>query len=304
MKEGEFMWIFCLILMICCLGLLIKMGIQKKQINRIKNQIDFLCSRDTGTEITLERIDRSTEHLAESINCLLERYRDTGQQIKKNNALSKDTITSLSHDLRTPLATANGYIQLLMEQDLLPEQKEYVEIAYERITAVKILLDQLFEFARIEANELKLMQQRIDINSCLRDVLAMYYSDFEKKSATLDIRIPDTPFIIWADKEALCRVFSNIIYNALIHGDKEYKIISSFTEKTYQIIVSNHSETICKEDIPYLFDRFYTTDQSRSKKTTGLGLAIAKKLTKKMGGCISANLHNKTFDIQITFPTN
>lgn len=84
MKEGEFMWIFCLILMICCLGLLIKMGIQKKQINRIKNQIDFLCSRDTGTEITLERIDRSTEHLAESINCLLERYRDTGQQIKKN----------------------------------------------------------------------------------------------------------------------------------------------------------------------------------------------------------------------------
>ena len=180
MKEGEFMWIFCLILMICCLGLLIKMGIQKKQINRIKNQIDFLCSRDTGTEITLERIDRSTEHLAESINCLLERYRDTGQQIKKNNALFKDTITSLSHDLRTPLATANGYIQLLMEQDLLPEQKEYVEIAYERITAVKILLDQLFEFARIEANELKLMQHRIDINSCLRDVLAMYYSDFEK----------------------------------------------------------------------------------------------------------------------------
>ena len=92
------MWIFCLILMICCLGLLIKMGIQKKQINRIKNQIDFLCSRDTGTEITLERIDRSTEHLAESINCLLERYRDTGQQIKKNKT------TKLQSFLRLPFA--------------------------------------------------------------------------------------------------------------------------------------------------------------------------------------------------------
>ncbi len=298
------MWFFCLALMICSVGLFAKMAIQKRQINSIKTQIDFLCSRDTGAQITLERIDKSTEHLAESINLLLERYRDTGQQIKKSNALFKDTITSLSHDLRTPLATANGYIQLLTEQELTQEQREYVEIAHERITAVKVLLDQLFEFARIEANELKLVRQRADINSLLRDVLAMYYSDFEKKHPILDIRIPDTPFIIWADKEALGRVFSNIIYNALIHGDREYRIASFQTEKVYQITVSNYSETICAEDIPYLFDRFYTTDQSRSKKTTGLGLAIAKKLTEKMGGSISAKLHDKNFEIKIIFPAN
>lgn len=234
----------------------------------------------------------------------MEKYRETGQQIKKNNDVFRDTITSLSHDLRTPLATANGYVQLLMEQELSPEQKEYVEIAQERISAVKVLLDQLFEFARIEANELKLTQQRTDINSCLRDVLAMYYNDFEQKNSTPDVHIPDTPFIVWADKEAICRVFSNIIYNALIHGDSEYKITSARIEKTYQVIVSNRSETICEEDIPYLFERFYTTDQSRSKKTTGLGLAIAKKLTAKMGGRISAKLNEKNFEIQIVFPAS
>lgn len=294
----------CIVLFICCLGFLIKIGILKRQINHIKVQIDFLFSRDTQSEIGLERIDKSTEHLAESINRLLEKYRETGQQIKKNNDVFRDTITSLSHDLRTPLATANGYVQLLMEQELSPEQKEYVEIAQERISAVKILLDQLFEFARIEANELKLTQQRTDINSCLRDVLAMYYNDFEQKNSTPDVHIPDTPFIVWADKEAICRVFSNIIYNALIHGDSEYKITSARTEKTYQVIVSNRSETICEEDIPYLFERFYTTDQSRSKKTTGLGLAIAKKLTAKMGGRISAKLNEKNFEIQIVFPAS
>ncbi len=294
----------CIVLFICCLGFLIKIGILKRQINHIKVQIDFLFSRDTQSEIGLERIDKSTEHLAESINRLLEKYRETGQQIKKNNDVFRDTITSLSHDLRTPLATANGYVQLLMEQELSPEQKEYVEIAQERISAVKVLLDQLFEFARIEASELKLTQQRTDINSCLRDVLAMYYNDFEQKNSTPDVHIPDTPFIVWADKEAICRVFSNIIYNALIHGDSEYKITSARIEKTYQVIVSNRSETICEEDIPYLFDRFYTTDQSRSKKTTGLGLAIAKKLTAKMGGRISAKLNEKNFEIQIVFPAS
>ena len=294
----------CIVLFICCLGFLIKIGILKRQINHIKVQIDFLFSRDTQSEIGLERIDKSTEHLAESINRLLEKYRETGQQIKKNNDVFRDTITSLSHDLRTPLATANGYVQLLMEQELSPEQKEYVEIAQERISAVKVLLDQLFEFARIEANELKLTQQRTDINSCLRDVLAMYYNDFEQKNSTPDVHIPDTPFIVWADKEAICRVFSNIIYNALIHGDSEYKITSARSEKTYQVIVSNRSETICEEDIPYLFDRFYTTDQSRSKKTTGLGLAIVKKLTAKMGGRISAKLNEKNFEIQIVFPAS
>lgn len=129
-------------------GISYKIGILKRQINHIKVQIDFLFSRDTQSEIGLERIDKSTEHLAESINRLLEKYHETGQQIKKNNDVFRDTITSLSHDLRTPLATANGYVQLLMEQELSPEQKEYVEIAQERISAVKVLLDQLFEFCK------------------------------------------------------------------------------------------------------------------------------------------------------------
>lgn len=115
------------------------------------------------------------------------------------------------------------------------------------------------------------------------------------------IDIPDTPVMIWADKDALSRIFSNIIYNALIHGDGEYKISSVTVENHCEIIISNRSETICKEDIPHLFDRFYTTDQSRTKKTTGLGLAIARKLTLQMGGEIGVRLKNKIFEIYLSF---
>ena len=298
------MMVLCILLAMLSLFLSLKLIYQRKLVQKVKKQIDFLIDRDTQTEIMVEKTDGTIQDLAASINHLLKKYRSMGQEIERSDTLFRDTITSLSHDLRTPLATANGYIQLLQEQDLTGEQKEYATIAGERISAVKLLLDQLFEFARIEANELKLTQQRTDINSCLRDVLAMYYNDFEQKNSTPDVHIPDTPFIVWADKEAICRVFSNIIYNALIHGDSEYKITSARIEKTYQVIVSNRSETICEEDIPYLFERFYTTDQSRSKKTTGLGLAIAKKLTAKMGGRISAKLNEKNFEIQIVFPAS
>lgn len=293
-------WI-CLFLLVFSLFVTAKLIVQKHQIAKIKEQIDFCCNRDTQTEITLEKLDKDTEQLAMSINNLLEKYRYTGQQIERNDSLFRDTITSLSHDLRTPLATANGYIQLLLEQGLSDQQREFVEIANERVSTVKMLLDQLFEFARIEANELKLHNQNTDVNSILRDVLATYFSEFEKKDIMPSIDIPDTPVMIWADKDALSRVFSNIIYNALIHGDGEYKISSAITEKHCKICISNRSETICQEDVPHLFDRFYTTDQSRTKKTTGLGLTIARRLTLQMGGEIEAQLQNKTFEIHISF---
>lgn len=295
------MIILCIFLILVCLYLISKLVIQKQQVKQIKKQIDFIYTRDTQVEITLEKTDHDIQELAISINNLLEKYRHIGEQIERKDSLFRDTITSLSHDLRTPLATASGYIQLL-EQELSIKQREYIGIANERITAVKQLLDQLFEFARIEANELKLQNQSIDINSVLRDVLATYYSDFEKKATIPQIDIPNEPAIVWADKYALCRVFSNISYNALIHGDGKYKISSTTNNHQCYITISNHSKTIRQEDLPHLFDRFYTTDKSRSKKTTGLGLAIAHKLTLQMGGKISAHLHNEIFEICISFP--
>lgn len=206
------------------------------------------------------------------------------------------------NDLRTPLATANGYIQLLQEQDLTGEQKEYATIAGERISAVKLLLDQLFEFARIEADELKLNCRNTDIHSVLRDVVASYYGDFEQKKCVPYIVIPNPPAIIWGDPDALTRIFSNVVYNALVHGEGNYQITAAIEEAQTVITIKNASSSIQQEDIPHLFDRFYTTDQSRTKKTTGLGLAIAQRLVTRMGGQIVASLQNGIFAIQVVFP--
>ena len=292
----------CLFLLVACLLLCWRLVAHKRMIRLICEQLDFLCSRDTQAELTAERVDTDLQELVTGINRLLEKFRKTGQEIEKNDALFRDTITSLSHDLRTPLATANGYIQLLQGQDFTSEQQAYLGIAGDRISAVKLLLDQLFEFAKIEANELRLHNRNTDINSVLRDTVAAYYSDFEKKGEGLEIIIPNSPAVVWADEDALIRIFSNIIHNALIHGDGGYKISAATAEEHCDIVFSNHSAAIRQEDLPHLFDRFYTTDQSRNKKTTGLGLAIASKLTFKMGGVISAHLEKGVFEIRLSFP--
>ena len=290
----------CVLLATLSLFLLLKLIYQRKLIRELKKQIDFLIDRDTQTEIMVEQTDGPIQALAASINHLLKKYRSMGQEIERSDTLFRDTITSLSHDLRTPLATANGYIQLLQEQDLTGEQKEYV--SGERISAVKLLLDQLFEFARIEADELKLNCRNTDIHSVLRDVVASYYGDFEQKKCIPRIAIPSTPAIIWGDPDALTRIFSNVVYNALVHGEGNYQITAVIEKAQTVITVKNASSSIQQEDIPHLFDRFYTTDQSRTKKTTGLGLAIAQRLVTRMDGKISASLQNGIFTMQIVFP--
>ncbi len=167
---------------------------------------------------------------------------------------------------------------------------------------MKLLLDQLFEFARIEADELKLNCRNTDIHSVLRDVVASYYGDFEQKKCIPRIAIPSTPAIIWGDPDALTRIFSNVVYNALVHGEGNYQITAVIEKAQTVITVKNASSSIQQEDIPHLFDRFYTTDQSRTKKTTGLGLAIAQRLVTRMDGKISASLQNGIFTMQIVFP--
>ena len=294
------MWsLIAIIFILLTFTFMIKLFLQKQQIENLKKQVDFIIERDTDIKLTSDSKD--IIGLTVSINRLMEKYQINGKSIEQSDVLFRETITSLSHDLRTPLATANGYIGLLKSENLTDKQMEYVEITSERIGNLKILLDQLFEFARIEADEIEFNLEHININNILRDVTASFYNEFERKNSIPIIDISDEPFIVWADKDALSRVFSNVLYNAIIHGDRDYTITSKKESSYFIITFSNHSSTITKEDIVHIFNKFYTNDKSRNKKTTGLGLSIAEKLVNKMNGEISANLKEEIFSIIIKF---
>lgn len=295
--------ILVILLIIIIIILLVILFLWNKQLLELTDQIKFIQSNQTNLQITIKVPIISFNKLINSINQLLISQRKIELELLKTNKNFKQIITGIAHDLRTPLTSASGYIQMLTKKDIEEQKRnQYLLTIQNRILSVQKLQNQLFELARIEANELELLKQKVNINNILRDTLSMFYDDFCKKNTEPIVKIPDETFVIMADKDALKRIFENIIYNSLIHGKNNYKILSIENENTYKIIFENTSNTIEQEDINYIFNRFYTTDKSRTRKTTGLGLSIAKHLVLKMNGEIKALYQNNIFQIVIVFP--
>lgn len=274
----------------------------KSQINNLKKQIDFIEENDTNLKLSSTFYSKSMYSLINSINNILNKNRENSLLLKKVNRSYKESITSISHDIRTPLTSLSGYIQMLNKENIPYDKRlEYIRVIENRMDAVTNMLDQLFEFSRLESNEMTLESNVININNILRDSISLFYDKFNEASLIPLITIPDTPYCILGDENALHRVFINIINNSLIHGDSDFVITSKKSNDKYQVIFQNKTSTILESDISNIFERFFTTDKSRTKKTTGLGLAISKKLVNKMNGNIYANIINNKFSIIIEF---
>lgn len=275
----------------------------RKQVRILKKKVDFIYERNTHIELTSDIPFENVAELVNSINKLLALYEESINKLEQHEISVKETITNVSHDLRTPLTAIRGYTQMLLSSsELKPEEREIIEIIDERGKVLNQLLNQLFVFARIEAEEMELTYGKLDLNVVLRSTLVSFYQAFEERNAEPILNIAETPFIYYGDENAITRVFSNVLSNALVHGSGNYQITSYSDEKKYFIKFENSTQDIEVSDLEKIFDRFYTTDKSRTKKTTGLGLAISRKLVEKMGGNICADLKNEAFSVIVTFP--
>lgn len=276
----------------------------KKNIKIISQKLDFIINNNTNILLTTDFSSKELNEMINLINSSLTSNKKMINLVKKTNKNFKNTIISVSHDLRTPLTSAGGYVQMLSNENISCDKKcEYIRIINERIKNVRKLLDQLFEYARIESNELELNEEKINIKNIFYDVISLYYQDYNNKNVEPQIIIKDSPYFIKGDEDAVRRIFSNIIYNSLVHGEDNYKIQVIENDDSCEFVFSNRSSTISESDMEFIFNRFYTSDKSRTKKTTGLGLSISQLLTEKMGGSIKASLNENVFSISIKLPS-
>ncbi len=281
-----------------------RLGCYKKQINHMLEELHMLGMEHSDTNMLLTSAVHigKTEEVIAQVNKVIAVKRQRQEQLLRENRSYRDSITCISHDIRTPLTSAKGYIQMLSDS-AVPEakKKEYARIVERRLNDLADLLDQLFLYARMEAGEFSLDIVSFNASNVFAETVSLFYEDFVKKDCEPHVYIVPKPCRLRADRQAFVRIVENLIKNALVHGTGGYELSIDQEGNQAVLRVANKTESIEQEDMERIFDRFYTTDCSRSRRTTGLGLAIVKELTERMGGAAWACLENGVFSVEIRF---
>ena len=288
-------WIICGAFAVVIIILAIKIRMMQKSMDEICSCLSEHLSSDTNQLITVSSSDKHVRLLASEIAKQLAELRRQRRQYINGDRELKEAVTNISHDLRTPLTAICGYLELLEAEEMTDNTRRYVEQISNRTEALKALTEELFRYSVISSVS-DLNYEKVNIGRVLEDTLISFYGAFEQKKISPNISLPDGVIIRSLDKSALSRIFGNIISNAVKYSDGDFSVTMT---DTGEITFSNTASELSSVDVGKLFDRFYTVDSAR--KSTGLGLSIAKLLTERMGGCITADYKGNTLSITLSF---
>ena len=281
-------------LLVIIFALLLKIFYMRKAIREIKRGFSEKLYTDTNTPIMLSSHDKLVSSLANDINVELKELQKQKHRYIQGDKELKNAITNISHDLRTTLTTICGYLSLLDKEEKSEHIARQLSIIKNRTFALKQLVEELFRYTTIISDTENSVYTETVINNVLEDCISSYYAIFKEKGITPNINLCEQKIVRSVDKTALLRIFNNIIDNAIKYSEGDLTI-SLF--ENGKIVFSNHTSDLNEIQIGKLFDRFYTVNTAR--KSTGLGLSIAKALIEKMDGNISADYSNNVLSIII-----
>lgn len=274
----------------------------RRQVKKTCRQLEFLSENQTNLRLTADLPFPELCRLADDMNRIIDQSRQIRLDSRRSETQLKETITSLSHDIRTPLTSMDGYFQLLLESDAQEDRQRYISIIQSRIASLNDMLEELFTYARLQDSQYRFPSRRIDFSRCVCDTIFSFYEEFQAKGIEPSVTLEDERLFIQGNEEALGRTVQNLMKNTLVHG-KGRIALSLFREDSCAVFqCANQVENPQEIDISQVFGRFYRADSARTKSSTGLGLSIARELTERMGGQIRADLDGNQFSVQIRFP--
>ncbi len=274
----------------------------QRQVKDICRQLAFLMKHDSNMLIHREFGLGGIGMLSDRLNDLLELRRKEKRYYQEKETLIADTYTNLSHDIRTPLTSLDGYFQLMEACENVEEQRRYLNIIHERIHSLNEMLEELFMFTKLKNESYRLELTSCCINRILKETVFSYYDDWVRREIQPDIQITEEQLYIDGNKQGLSRIIQNVIKNGLDHGEK--KICIALKREQDQAVLRISNQVLASEqiDIEHVFDRFYKADAARSKTSTGLGLSIAREFVRRMNGEIGAKIEENEFIVEMSFP--
>lgn len=277
-----------------------------RYIARISDAMQSISEGDLNITVDIEGDDEFSV-MAASLNKMVEDLRELMDKEREAERTKNELITNIAHDLRTPLTSITGYLELLSGDTALdPEvQKKYIGIAYVKTKRLEKLIEDLFGFTKLNYGKMSMHVARVDVVKLLSQLLEEFYPSFVDKNLSYELQSNVPAQVITADGNLLARLFDNLINNAIKYGADGKRILVKVHGAEDQVTVSivNYGYVIPSEELPLIFNKFYRVEQSRSTNTggTGLGLAIAKNIVDMHGGSITvtSDLSGTVFTVKL-----
>ena len=265
-------------------------------IRRVKKQIaeitDALADvkNGNGNRRILSATNELVAPLAYEINEIVVSYEKRLSTVRQAEETNRQLMTSLSHDVKTPLASLVGYLEAVESKMVTgAEKEEYIRVAMEKAHHLKDFVTALFEWVKLDAGEQIFHFELCDLNELSRNIMADWVPLLESHDLTYEIEIPETEYMTRVDSTAYTRILNNLLQNILTHSNaRQVSLTLTETEQQAKIMVADNGKGISAADLPHIFERMYQCDHSRSAKGNGLGLSIAKELVSIHKGTITA----------------
>lgn len=246
-------------------------------------------------------------NLAKNINIMAKNLKELNEKDRQAEKIKNEMISSVSHDLRTPLTSLMGYIQLIKgDYEDIHASSQYVDIAQRKCEELKKQIDDLLEYSNINFKGIKLKKEIVSIKGLIEQVLIDFVPQLEKCGMTFNIECGREKIFIKVDVSLIVRLFQNIISNSIFYGVEGKRIDIKIMIDNENVITNiiNYGKAISEEDLPYIFERFYRCEKSRGSNTggKGMGLAIAKRIAEIHEGTIKASSNNEETAFEIMLP--
>lgn len=271
----------------------------RRQVRGLAQQLKDL-EPGSNQRLTCSVRDRNILSLCRLVNTYIDSQQKLVLQAREAEEELKYTIASVSHDIRTPLTGASGYMQMAEKTEDPDKRKEYCRIVRGRLKDLEQLLDQLFLYTKLTSQEISLQMEPVSLFPLVCEVLTGFYGKFQEQNREPSLDFQEEAIQIQGDSSQLKRVLGNLVSNSLSYGLGTLFIFQKGNTLTF----SNKVKDPGSIDPDQMFVRFYRGDPSRNASKSshaGLGLSIARELTQAMGGKIEARLHEDILEIVLTF---
>lgn len=266
------------------------------RIRRVKKQIAEMAGalndvkNGNGNRRILSAANELTAPIAYEINEIVVSYENRLSVVRQAEETNRQLMTSLSHDVRTPLTTLLGYLDAAHKGIVAGKEREdYIETARRKAHELKEYIDVLFDWFKLNSNEFALEPESVEAAELTRNILIDWIPVFEDRQLDYSIDIPEQPVRVRLDTDGYMRILNNIIQNVIAHSHADRIEISlSKQGGNMKLLLADNGVGIEKEDLKHIFERLYKCDKGRSEKGSGLGLSIVHQLAEKMGGSITA----------------